>query len=206
MRQLRKGWFWPVAGILGILGLGFSLGRNSAPEAAGTPAPVVLKQVRDLGELHLIEHQYQTVFEMESHRDAAAWTQQIPIVNQLASDVVEATTKNTALVTITGSVEAGIDLSQAEIRQDGQDLTIVLPNAKLYPANVDAVLHAQKRAVGWDDRNLSLKARREGAKRFEKSSLEAGILAAAEARARVQVSELFESAGFDDVNVDFVGS
>lgn len=168
-----------------------------------TPAPVILQQVRMLGDLHLVEHQYQTVMTMESHKEPAEWTQNVPVFSHLASNVVEAATKNTALVTVQGSVEAGVDLSKAEIKPNGETLTVVLPKAKIYPANVDAELHSQKRAIGWDDRNLSLKARREGARRFESSSLKGGILVTAENRAREQVSELFKSSGVESVRVEF---
>ncbi|MBA4292660.1 hypothetical protein C0431_06775 [bacterium] len=205
MKQHRRGWFWPATALLAVLGIGFGLGRGGGQEVRPTPTPVVLQQVRDLGELHLVQHQYQTVFEMESHKDAPDWTQEVPVLNRLASSIAEGATKNVALVTVTGTVEAGIDLSQAEISQRGNSITVVIPAAKIYPANVDAVLHSQKRGVTWDDRNLALKARREGANRFEKSSREAGILEDARKRAVDQVTRLFDAAGVDSVNVEFKG-
>lgn len=190
--------------VVGILLLGFGLGRLGVDRHGAAPAPVILQQVRMLGDLHLVEHQYQTVLTMESHKDAAEWTQTVPVLNHLANYVVESSTKNSALVSVQGTVEAGVDLSKAKILQDGDSITVEIPHAKIYPANVDAELYSQKKAIAWDDRNLSLKARQEGARRFEASSLKAGILKTAEDRARTQVISLFSSAGVESVQVRFV--
>lgn len=203
MKRQRFRAFWPTLAVLGVLIIGFGLGRVGSNEKQPTPAPVILQQVRMLGDLHLVEHQYQTVMTMESHKEPAEWTQSVPVFSRLASNVVEAATKNTALVTVNGSVEAGVDLSKAEITQSGETVTVLLPKARIYPANVDATLHSQKRSIGWDDRNLSLKARREGAQRFESSSVKSGILVKAEERAEEQVTQLFKSAGVESVKVEF---
>ncbi len=205
MKRQRFRWFLPSVAVAAILMLGFGLGRMGASRDSATPAPVVLQQVRMLGDLHLVEHQYQTVMTMESHKDAAEWTQSVPVLNQLASHIVEKSTKNSALVTVHGTVEAGVDLSKANIQKSGEAIVVELPRAKLYPANVNAELHSQKHSIAWDDRNLALKAEREGARRFERSSIDGGILSKAEERARTQVIELFESAGVESVRVQFVG-
>jgi hypothetical protein len=204
MKRQRIRWFLPGLAVAAILMLGFGLGRMGNGDRSVTPAPVVLQQVRMLGDLHLVEHQYQTVMTMESHKDAAEWTQSVPVLNRLASHIVEKSTRNSALVTVQGSVEAGVDLSKAVIRNDGTSLVVELPKARIYPANVSAELHSQKHALAWDDRNLGLKAEREGARRFERSSLDGGILETAEKRARTQVVDLFESAGVESVKVQFV--
>ncbi|MFM9874587.1 MAG: DUF4230 domain-containing protein [Fimbriimonadaceae bacterium] len=204
MKRRRFGWFLPGFIVLSVLMLGFGIGRLGGAGSAATPAPVVLQQVRMLGDLHLVAHQYQTVMTMESHKDAADWTQSVPVLNQMASYIVESSTKNSALVTVQGSVEAGVDLSRATIKQDADTVVVELPQVKIYPANVSAVMHSHKHAFGWDDRNLALKAEREGARRFERSSLEGGILKTAEDRARTQVIALFQSAGVKSLRVQFV--
>ncbi|MBX3115067.1 MAG: DUF4230 domain-containing protein [Fimbriimonadaceae bacterium] len=204
MKQRRGFRFLPWLAVLSVLAVGFSLGRIGQSTKTITPAPVVLQQVRSLGELHLVEHKYQTVMTMESHRDAAEWTQGVPMLSNFVSGAVEAATKNEALVTVTGSVEAGIDMSQASIIQSADKVVVTLPQPKIYPANVDAQLHSQKRAIGWDDRNLGLKARREGANRFEAASLKAGILSQAKSEAKDQVVDLFKSAGVNSVEIRFL--
>lgn len=193
-----------AAGVAAILLVGFGVGRISAPAAGSKPAPLILKEVRLLGDLHLVEHRYQTVISVESHRDAPAWTQGVPIVSQAVGGLVESATKNNALVTVQGSVEAGVDLSKAQISGSGTGISVTLPRARIYPANVDAELHSQTHAIGWDDRNLALKARRVGAERFEAASLKAGILAAAEDRAKDQVAKMFRSSGVESVRIEFV--
>ncbi len=125
------------------------------------------------------------------------------MLSNFVSGAVKAATKNEALVTVSGSVEAGIDMSRAEIAQPGEKVTITLPEPKLYKANVDAELHSQKRAIGWNDQNIGLKARREGAARFEASSLKAGILNQAKDEAKDQVRDLFASAGVKSVEIQF---
>lgn len=203
MKQQRGIRLFPwIIGIT-ILAIGFSIGRIGGQESSIKPSPVILQQVRALGELHLVEHQYQTVMSFESHRDAAEWTQGVPMLSNFVSGAVKAATKNEALVTVSGSVEAGIDMSRAEIAQSGENVTITLPEPKLYKANVDAELHSQKRAIGWNDQNIGLKARREGAARFEASSLRAGILNQAKDEAKDQVRDLFASAGVKSVEIRF---
>lgn len=195
--------FVATAGLASVLLVGFVIGRAVPAQPNAAPAPVILKQVRMLGELHLVEHQYQTVLEVESHLPPAEWTQGIPVVSQAVGKAVETATKNRALVSVQGSVEAGVDLSKAKMDPSGSKLTVVLPHATVYPAQVDAQLHSQTHAIGWDDRNLALKARRKGAERFESASLSAGILRAAEDRARVQVAGMFRSAGVESVQIKF---
>lgn len=203
MKQRRGFRLLPWIAVLSVLAIGFSLGRIGQSNKQITPAPVVLQQVRSLGELHLVEHQYQTVMTMESHKDAAEWTQGVPMLSNFVSGAVEAATRNEALVTVSGSVEAGIDMSKASVIQSANKVVVTLPNPQLYPANVDAQLHSQKRSIGWDDRNLGLKARREGAKRFESASLKAGILETARSEAKDQVVDLFKSAGVNSVEIRF---
>ncbi|MBL8068220.1 MAG: DUF4230 domain-containing protein [Armatimonadetes bacterium] len=193
-----------AAGVAAILLVGFGVGRISAPQAGSRSAPLILKEVRLLGDLHLVEHRYQTVISVESHREAPPWTQGVPIVSQAVGGLVESATKNNALVTVQGSVEAGVDLSKAEISGNGSEIAVKLPRARIYPANVDAELHSQTHSIGWDDRNLALKARRVGAERFEAASLKAGILAAAEDRAKDQVAKMFRSSGVESVRIEFV--
>jgi hypothetical protein len=168
------------------------------------PSVVVLEKIRNMGELHVVSHRYSSVFEFESHREPAEWTQGIPVMAQIADGLVESATRNRALVSVSGTVEAGINLEKASMRTSGDDVTVVLPRPTIYEPVVDATLHRQRSGLTWDDRNLGLKARREGSDRFLAASRKAGILDQAEQEAAVKVTRLLQASGLKSVRIEFL--
>ncbi|MFX9669165.1 hypothetical protein ABTU75_19835, partial [Acinetobacter baumannii] len=87
-------------------------------------------------------------FQAESSRPVADWARVIPG----AASLVKSTTTNTALVSTTAEVEAGVDLGRA--RQEGS--WIVLPRAKVYTPSMDGKVHQHRAGILWKDVNLGL--------------------------------------------------
>lgn len=191
-----------MLGAVTLVILGFAAGRIDRPTNV-VETPIILEQVRALGDLHLVEHRYHTVLNIDSHRDAAEWTQQVPVVRNVATGIVQAATRNRGVATVRGTVEAGIDMSKARIERNGEKLAIVLPDPEIYKPNVEAVIEHQRSAIAWDDRNLSLKAERRGADQFAQASRKAGILEQARNNGIRQVRDIFAQAGQKNVQVRF---
>lgn len=143
---------------------------------------MILNQVQALGELHTARYSYQHVFEQQSSREPETWTRYVPGM----SDLVVAGTRNTALMETTGWVEAGVDLSQATVK----DSKLVLPRPKIYPPHVNATVRDAHRGLFWRDDNIALRAVRATEADMEKAALRQGILADAERNAQRQVMQL----------------
>ncbi len=202
MRKQRRNLFWPVAGALALFVLGLSIGRTGRSTQV-TEVPVVLEQVRALGNLHLVEHRYHTVIDVDSHRDPAEWTQRLPGVRTVATQVVKSATKNNGVATVSGTVEAGIEMSRARIEKAGNQTLVVLPEPEIYEPNVQAIINHQRSAIAWNDRNLGFRAEQRGAKQFLEASRKAGILEQARENGSRQVREIFTKAGLTNVEVRF---
>lgn len=90
------------------------------------------------------------VFELESNRNSGSWVDTAPLI----SDISNRLTHNRVLVSATGTVEAGVDLSKLSVKQEGDAIVVSLPPATLSAANVRAKVHHWKRGVIWTDNNL----------------------------------------------------
>ncbi|MCB0825719.1 MAG: DUF4230 domain-containing protein [Armatimonadetes bacterium] len=183
-RERRRPWFG-IAALL-FLGAMFGIGISNVSRSSVTPTPLILSQVRNMGELRTVSHSYSQVFEHETAVDPEGWAANIP----LAKQVVNAATRNRALVSVNGEVQAGVDLSQAEVLEKWDGIHIILPQATVYPASVTARMHDQKKGLLWRDINIGFKAELEAAKRMEEASRLKGISMEAEKQAAKVIEEL----------------
>jgi hypothetical protein len=171
---------------IALVGAGFWLGhRPAAPDkvARETVAlPLILRQVQSLGELHTARYAYENVYEHHTHLRP----QGVLAVFPGASSIALAATRNSALVSADGTVEAGVDLSQARIEAN----QIVLPRARMYEPQVHAKLHQVRRGMFWRDENLALDAVGDAKERMAGAAREQGILSEAEKNAVAQVRRL----------------
>ncbi|CAN5560644.1 hypothetical protein BH11ARM2_BH11ARM2_25000 [soil metagenome] len=175
----------PILATIAALGVGLLLGGRFATRSdESTPwaGPLVLERVKALGDLHTVNHTYQRVFEYETAQDADGMWSAIPA----ASEIVHAATRNTALVSATGSVEAGVDLTKAH--WEGQ--TLVLPTPKMYEPNVQLHVHDEKTGLFWRDVNLAPKATESARVEFRSAAIRSGILKTAQENAEKQVRAL----------------
>lgn len=190
-----SGWWKPVA----LVGLGVALvyagyqagsdqNETLAVRERTVPLPLVLEQVKSLGQLRTAEYSYQNVFEYETNLEPAGWASALPG----AEAVVSTTSRNRALVSAHGTVQAGINLEQAHAVRTLDAVVIVLPEPQVYQPVVDAKIHEESSGLFWNDRNLGFKAQRDAEKRFMEASLEQGILRDARESAEEQVRRLVE--------------
>lgn len=171
----------------------------SRDRGVGHSFPLILKEVREMGELHLVAHEYEHVMEHETHREAAGWAKSVPGV----SDLVAASTRNRGLVTVRGTVEAGIDLSQAYGSTRGDLVVLHVPEPVLYAPNVTTRVHSQKRGLFWRDVNFATDAESTAGKNFLTASQERGILEAARKQAVRTLESLVLETGGGRVVVEF---
>jgi hypothetical protein len=172
---------------------------NSDDREVGPPKmPPVLVMVQSLGELHTARYSYENVFEYETHRQPAGWFGALPG----GASLVRSTTRNAALVSVQGTVEAGLDLRSARTeRKATGETVVVLPSARIYDPAVRAKLHHHRVGAFWADENIALKAEQDAASRFRNAAMEQGILGKANEEARLRVGELLRNAGVQNVQV-----
>lgn len=160
--------------------------------------PLVLRGVQALGTLHTAKHRYENVFEYSTHRRPQQWVAMVPG----GSEVVAVGTRNVVLVSASGEIEAGVDLSRATIEKSGNAVTVWLPKPQLFEPKVDAKVHWQKSSVFWRDENISLKAVRDVEDRIKAASLQQNILETASDEASKRVKAFASDFGVD-VTVKF---
>lgn len=141
---------------VGLTALAALLLRQPASAPAKTPdqTPLILERVTKLSELRLARHTYTTTSVFESSKSADGAFSMVPAVQNL----VTATTKNEAVVTIRAEIDAAIDMSQATVSRNGDVYTITLPHAKLSKPVLDAKLNAHRPGLLWRDSEIALKA------------------------------------------------
>ncbi|MEZ0324934.1 MAG: DUF4230 domain-containing protein [Fimbriimonas sp.] len=180
-----------IAGVTLVCGM-FLLSRvNRADEQQVVPMPLILQKVQALGELHTARYTYQHVFEQTSSRTPEDWTNYVPG----APSLIRASTQNSALVSATAEVEAGVDLSRASVRDEGGVKVLVLPRPHVYRPKVDARVNNARPGVFWRDNNLALKAVNSMEVRVRQAALTQGIVAEAEKNALKSVSALVADLG-----------
>lgn len=186
---------WGIGIGLGIAigGIISSFGRSGGETSQATALPLVLERVKAIGELHTVQHAYSQVFEFETARQPSEWASHIPGVES----VVLAATRNKGLVSVAGTVEAGVDFAKARYERTGPHLALVLPRSTVYPPYVEANVHRQADGWFWRDQNFGLKALDSAKSRFREASIERGILAEAEKEARTRVKAMLDPIATD---------
>ncbi len=188
---------------LGFAGVGlFAASRVFTPHVAKASPDAVaplLQQVQSLGELHTVKYTYRDVHEFSTTEEPDAWLAALPG----SEEVVHAATRNTALMSYTGTVEAGVDLGKAKVVRSLRGIQIQLPRPKVYAANVSAQVNDLKRGLVWRDISIATSAIEDAKSRFRQTSLRQGILAEAEKNARERVLTLSRSISKVPVTVTF---
>lgn len=177
------------------------LANRDLAERQPTPLPIVLESIQALGNLHTTRYAYNNVFEYTSSRQPQEWVERIGM-----GGLVRGATRNRALVSAHGTVEAGVDLRKAQARYDltpgGRRLVVTLPDPTVYKPHVEMKLHTARPGVFWRDDNLALKAQADAGERFVAAGREQGILESAREEARTQISTLLS--GVVDVPLHIV--
>lgn len=189
MKRVRR---WMVGiGIVSAIGLGF-LGLHGLDRGSPTPStPSVLQKVQALSDLRTARYTYQRVFTHETAREPQAWLAVLPG----GADLVTAATRNEALLSVQGEVEAGVDLGQARLEKGPEGPTILLPPARVYPVQVTGRVHRHRPGMFWRDDNVALSAVGAARAEFRRAALSQGIVERAEQEAVRRVESLLSQAG-----------
>ncbi|HVL40355.1 MAG TPA: DUF4230 domain-containing protein [Fimbriimonadaceae bacterium] len=182
---------WPALAVVGGAWLLFSRLGSPEPTHQLSAGPLVLERVQSLGELRTARYHYQNVFEYRTHRRAADWAKTVGL-----SGLVQAATKNKALATLHGSVDAGVDLQQARILSQ-TPLVLELPAPQIYEPIVDIDVHRTWVGAFWRDDNIGVKALREMKGRLKSAATSQGILQEARRGAETRVLELLDLLGVE---------
>jgi hypothetical protein len=168
--------------------------------------PVVLA-MQQIGQLHTVTYTMKDVLHQETQHDPEGWVNHLP----LAADVVHWATHNEALLTVEGSVDAGIDLSHLSARDvtiahrpDGTTVSHVhLPPITLYTPIVHVrVVHSESGPM-WRDENIVPKAQERAAQQFLAAAEQSGIRAKAQTNAIQQLQAIEHALGHNDVEFSF---
>lgn len=191
---------WVLAAGLGTA-LIWSLGGRSQPSRPDAFAAPVLQRLRSLGELHTARFEYTDVVDHGTYQQPQGWLASVPGADSIA----RATTTNSALVRVRGSVEAGVDLSKLEAQTTPAGLKLRLPAPKAYAPDVDANLFAVRRSAFWRDDSVTLGAVAEAKARLSEAARRQGLLEQARMEAEKRVRTLAESLGTQVASIEFVG-
>lgn len=161
--------------------------------------PMILEEVRRLGQLRTVSQRVNQVYDYETHRTPEGWAAHVPLVQE----VVAATTSNRVLVRAVADVEAGVDLSRARVVREGGGTTIILPEAEVYEPVVKMQVFDQKDGLFWRDLNIGGKAESAFAERSVAGCVKDGILVTARENAANQLREVLKPLTNEPIAVRF---
>lgn len=161
--------------------------------------PLMLERVQALGDLHTARYNFSRIFQHQTQLEPEGVASMIP----LATNIVHAATRNKALVTVVGSVEAGVDMRRAKITRQAQGWAVELPSPTVYETQARASVEDQKVGFFWLDPNIGLDAERIAANEFRVGAIEHGIKDMAQAEAAKRVRELLYGVTNERIQVQF---
>ena len=205
-RQRRKFGTLTVFAVAALcLYAGWRLARPvAAPEPDSGP---LLIAMRNIGQLHSASYTMKDVLRQETEQTPTGLLADIPG----GVELTHWATRNKALVTAEGTVEAGIDLSQIspadisrEKQPDGATLFRVhLPPVSVYPPTVKVRVEDHSRGLLWRDENIAPAAQQEASRRFIAAAEADGIRRKAACNAIETLQKLQKSVGNGNVVFSF---
>ena len=172
---------------------------------AARALPIILDRVQAAGELRTAKQNADTVITMQTHKEPTGWVAATPVATLYRS-----ATQNQALVAMTGTVEAGVDLRQANIswkmEPTGRKLVVSLPHATIYEPTVDGRVHHAQSGLFWKDSNIALKAAREAKRKFRSAAQQKGLAKEAEKNAEILIKDLIVPLHDGPIEVQFTNN
>lgn len=154
-------------------------GRENPPEIT---ADLLGQQLREVSDLVTVEYHYTNMGKFENTLDFYGW--QVPF-----------TTKS-FIVSYDGVIRAGVDLSQAEIKTEGEQITVVLPAAEILSNEITEgslevfdETHNIFNPISISDYNGFTADQKQS---VEQKAVDNGLLTAGQARAEETVQNLLE--------------
>jgi hypothetical protein len=194
-----------LVGLAGALGVGLIVGRCSSkpPTPAVTsatvlkPTPNVITAIRDLARLESAEFQIERVIDLTDKQ-----TRFFGLLE----------TKDALLLVASGSVVAGVDLSElkdSDVMIDPKTrlVRVRLPRPKILSSRIDnerTYVHTRRTDVLAERReSLETRARQEAERSIVEAAKQGGILGRAEQNSRRTIQSLVHSLGYDSIDVQF---
>jgi len=165
--------------------------------AGKSDLPAVFQEVRTMGVLRTAEVEASQVVAAESAIDApqaVSWIIGVP-------QTLSALTKSEVGVQVTGRIEAGVDLSQAEFEQTSSGVLVRLPKAVIAPGPSRTELLWSRESWLNRDRELPIKAQEQGRELLARSARSSQLLQTAERQAEQLIRGILADSGVDHVTV-----
>ncbi|MBX3096349.1 MAG: DUF4230 domain-containing protein [Fimbriimonadaceae bacterium] len=189
MQKVSRGKVFLAIGLVALVGgLTWVGGRYAASASAADERTMVLERVRTMDRLATIERVYTGVWRSESSRGADGFWEFVPGADAISRSL----TSNSALVSYTARVQAGIELDQVAVSDEGDRLVIHLPAPWIEgnPGNVNA--ESVQSGLLWRNNNMTLTAEREAVAEARKQAVKGGISGEAIDSAAVQLNRFLD--------------
>lgn len=143
----------------------------------------------------MARHEFTEAGSWQTEREPAEWAASVPF----ARPVVAAFTRNEAVGTLRGRVDAGVDFSRARIVREGGATMVTLPEPSVLDCVVQARVLRQRDGLFWRDPDMASSAEAKAEARLREAAVRAGILD----QARRQAERLAASVVQGPVSVRF---
>lgn len=196
MKKFTPGFRWAVVFLAGSAA-GFLLPHLSWKGGEKAQLPTVFQEIRTMGELRTARVEAARVSTAESSLQAprvVSWVMGVP-------EALKAMSTSEAGVQVTGKVEAGVDLAQAEFIRTEQGVRVLLPRAVVAAGPAETNILWIKESWLNRDSSLPLKASEAGKRALLQSAGTAQLLLTAERQAETLVKEILAKAGAEPVTV-----
>lgn len=185
-------WVWVfAAGCLTAL----ILPKLTWSEKASQPLPTLFGEIQTMGELRTAKVEASRVVKLQSSLEAPGMLSAVVGLPQ----ALEIASTSEAGVQVSGKIEAGVDLSQAEFIKTPEGVKVVLPKATLTPGPTKTQLLWSRESWLNRDKSLVLRASEKGKEELMRSAGTAQLLQSAERQAEATVRKLLMEAGAKEV-------
>lgn len=164
-------------------------------EKASQPLPTLFGEIQTMGELRTAKVEASRVVKLQSSLEAPGVLSAVVGLPQ----ALEMASTSEAGVQVSGTIEAGVDLGQAEFTKTPEGVNVVLPKATLTPGRTQTQLLWSRESWLNRDKSLVLRASERGKEELMKSAGTVQLLQSAERQAEATVRKLLMEAGAKQV-------
>lgn len=164
-------------------------------EKASQPLPTLFGEIQTMGELRTAKVEASRVVKLQSSLEAPGVLSMVVGLPQ----ALEMASTSEAGVQVSGTIEAGVDLGQAEFTKTPEGVNVVLPKATLTPGRTQTQLLWSRESWLNRDKSLVLRASERGKEELMKSAGTVQLLQSAERQAEATVRRLLIEAGAKQV-------
>ncbi len=196
MKKFTPGIRWAAVFLAGSAA-GFLLPHLSWKGGEKAPLPTVFQEIKTMGQLRTARVEAARISTAESSLQAPtvlSWVIGVP-------EALRAVSTSEAGVQVTGRVEAGVDLAQAEFTRTDEGVLVRLPRAVVAAGPSETNILWIKESWLNRDSSLALKASESGRKALLQSAGTAQLLLTAEKQAEVLVKDILSQAGAATVTI-----